>query len=89
MLEQTPIPVSDLSNIKAKVLIIAGDEEGIKTEHTLEIYKNTPNAQLCIMPGTTHYAPASNTKLFNGITDAFLSKPFKRPNSDTIEMIGY
>lgn len=57
MLEQTPIPVSDLSNIKAKVLIIAGDEEGIKTEHTLEIYKNTHNAQLCIMPGTTHYAP--------------------------------
>tara|TARA_B110000046_G_C13021245_1_gene411344 strand:+ start:317 stop:460 length:144 start_codon:yes stop_codon:yes gene_type:complete len=42
MLEQTPIPVLDLSKIKAKVLIIAGDEDGIKTEHTLEIYKIYP-----------------------------------------------
>jgi len=89
MLEQTPIPISDLSKIKAKVLIIAGDEDGIKTEHTLEIYKNITNAQLCIMPGATHYAPASNTKLFNGITDTFLSKTFKRPNSDEVVIIEY
>tara|TARA_B110000046_G_C13021245_1_gene411345 strand:+ start:460 stop:591 length:132 start_codon:yes stop_codon:yes gene_type:complete len=43
------------------------------------------------MPGATHYAPASNTKLFNEITDTFLSKPFKRPNSDfdKVEWIGY
>jgi pimeloyl-ACP methyl ester carboxylesterase len=65
MLDQTPIPVSDLSKIKAKVLIIAGDEDGIKGGHSLEIYKNIPNAQLCVMPGETHFAPASNPKLFN------------------------
>jgi hypothetical protein len=88
MLEQTPIPVSDLSKIKAKLLIIAGDEDGIKGEHILEIYKNIPNAQLCIMPGETHFAPASNPELFNEITDRFLSKPFNRPHSDKVEFIG-
>jgi pimeloyl-ACP methyl ester carboxylesterase len=65
MLDQTPIPLSDLSKIKAKVLIIAGDEDGIKGGHSLEIYKNIPNAQLCVMPGETHFAPGSNPKLFN------------------------
>jgi pimeloyl-ACP methyl ester carboxylesterase len=88
MLDQTPIPLSDLSKIKAKVLIIAGDEDGVKGEHSLEIYKNIPNAQLCIMPGATHYAPASNIELFNGITDRFLSNPFKRPNSEKVDFIG-
>jgi pimeloyl-ACP methyl ester carboxylesterase len=88
MLDQTPIPISYLSKIKAKVLIISGDEDGIKGEHILEIYKNIPNAQLCIMPGETHFAPASNQELFNEITDRFLSKPFNRPHSDKVEFIG-
>jgi pimeloyl-ACP methyl ester carboxylesterase len=88
MMDQTPIPLSDVSKIKAKVLIIAGDEDSVKGEHSLEIYKSIPNAQLCIMPGATHFAPASNIELFNGITDRFLSNPFKRPNSEKVEFIG-
>jgi pimeloyl-ACP methyl ester carboxylesterase len=88
MMDQTPIPLSDLSKIKAKVSIIAGDEDGVKGEHTLEMHQNIPNAQLCIMPGATHFAPASNIELFNGITDRFLSNPFKRPNSEKVDFIG-
>lgn len=80
--DQPNISVKDLSKINAKVLIIAGDEDIIKNEHTLEIYNNIPKAQLCIMPGETHYSPASNPKLFNAIVDRFLSEPFKRPDSD-------
>jgi pimeloyl-ACP methyl ester carboxylesterase len=88
MMNQTPIPLSDLSKIKAKVLIIAGDEDGVKGEHTLEMYQNIPNAQVCIMPGATHFALASNIELFNGITDRFLSNSFKRPNSEKVDFIG-
>jgi pimeloyl-ACP methyl ester carboxylesterase len=87
-MNQTPIPLSDLSKIKAKVLIIAGDEDGVKGEHTLEMYQNIPNAQVCIMPGATHFALASNIELFNGITDRFLSNSFKRPKSEKVDFIG-
>jgi len=80
--DQPNIPIEDLSKIKAKVLIIAGDEDVIRNKHSLEIYENIPQAQLCIMPGETHFAPASNPELFNEIVNRFLSKPFKRPNSD-------
>ena len=82
LLEQPNIPTKDLSRITAKVLIIAGDEDIIRNEHSLEIYNNISKAQLCIMPGETHFAPASNPKLFNSIVDRFLSEPFKRPDSD-------
>ncbi|MCG2420511.1 alpha/beta hydrolase, partial [Aequorivita sp. F47161] len=79
---QPNMPKEDLSKIKAEVLIIAGDEDIILTKHTLEIYENIPKAQLCIMPGETHFAPASNPVLFNEIVNRFLTSPFKRPDSD-------
>ena len=48
--DQPNIPIKDLSKIKAKVLIIAGDEDIIRSKHSLEMYENIPKAQLCIMP---------------------------------------
>ncbi len=73
--DQPNIPTTDLSKIKAKVLIIAGDEDIIRNVHSVEMYENIPNAQLCIMPGETHYTPASNPKYFNEIIDKFFAEP--------------
>lgn len=83
--DQPNIKVSNLSKIKAKVLIIAGDQDIIRGEHSLKIYENIPSAQLCIIPGETHYAPASNPVVFNAIINRFFTEPFKRPNSDWSE----
>jgi pimeloyl-ACP methyl ester carboxylesterase len=80
--DQPNVPIEDLSKITAKVLIIAGDEDIIRNKHSLEMYENIPKAQLCIMPGETHFTPASNPKLFNEIVNRFLLEPFKRPDSD-------
>ncbi len=80
--EQPNIPVADLSKIQVPVLVIAGDKDIIKEVHTLEIYQHIPRAQLCIMPGETHYAPASSPELFNDIVNKFIIEPFKRPDSD-------
>ena len=79
---QPNISIKELSNIKSRVLIMAGDEDIIRNKHSLEIYDNIPKAQLCIMPGETHFTPASNPELFNEIANRFLSEPFKRPDSD-------
>jgi len=82
LVDQPNIPTKDLSKIKAKVLIIAGDKDIIKNEHSVEIFENIPKAQLCIMPGETHFAPASTPEVFNALANKFLSEPFKRPDSD-------
>ena len=79
---QPNIPAKDLSKIKAKVLVIAGDRDVIRNEHTVEIFENIPKAQLCVMPGETHFAPASSPEVFNALANKFLSEPFKRPDSD-------
>ncbi|MNQ22807.1 AB hydrolase superfamily protein YdjP [compost metagenome] len=80
--DQPNIVAKDLSKIKAKVLVIAGDRDVIRNEHTVEIFENIPKGQLCIMPGETHFAPASSPEVFNAIANKFLSEPFKRPDSD-------
>lgn len=80
--DQPNIAAKDLSKIKAKVLVVAGDRDVIRNEHSVEIFENIPKAQLCIMPGETHFAPASNPEVFNAIANKFLSEPFKRPDSD-------
>lgn len=78
---QPNISHDELHKITAVVLIVNGDEDIIKNKHAVEIYENIPHAQLCIMPGKTHYTPASDPEYFNAIANKFLTEPFKRPNS--------
>jgi pimeloyl-ACP methyl ester carboxylesterase len=65
---------SDLNVIKSKTLIIAGDHDMIKGEHTLKIYESIPNAELAILPNSSHFALMENSKLFNEIVLNFLNK---------------
>lgn len=63
---------TDLNVIKSKTLIIAGDHDVIKSEHTLKIFESIPNAQLAILPNSSHAALIENSKLFNEIVLHFL-----------------
>lgn len=48
------IDPADLAGVTAPSLIIAGDRDAIRTDHTVLIAESIPGAQLCIVPGTTH-----------------------------------
>ena len=63
---------TDLNVIKSKTLIIAGDHDIIKGEHTLKIFESIPDAQLAILPNSSHSALIENSKLFNEIVLRFL-----------------
>ena len=80
--DQPNILKSDLKKIKSPVLIIAGDKDIIREEHSVEIYQNIARAHLCILPGETHFTPASNPETFNKIVEKFIAEPFDRPDSD-------
>ncbi|MCR8666534.1 alpha/beta hydrolase [Aestuariibaculum sp. M13] len=82
VLFQPNISHEELQQIEAAVLVVNGDSDIIKNEHAVEIYQNIPKAQLCIMPGETHYTPGSNPNYFNAIIEKFLSEPFTRPTSE-------
>ena len=55
MLEEPKIPSQNLSRITAPTLIITGDRDIITFEHTVELFRAIPKAQLCIAPGSSHF----------------------------------
>lgn len=81
MLDYPDIPYTKLSHIKAPVLIMSGDRDVIRPEHTLKLFQNIPNSQLCIIPGATHGAAWEKKDLFLIIMNDFFNKPFKMPDT--------
>ncbi|MEP6676932.1 MAG: alpha/beta hydrolase, partial [Ferruginibacter sp.] len=75
------ISFEKLKTIKAPVLVMAGDRDAIKTEHTVKIYQAIPNAQLCIVPGSTHFFASEKPNLFNEIVADFFERPFEMPST--------
>jgi pimeloyl-ACP methyl ester carboxylesterase len=54
-LNEPDISHGDLARIVAPTLILAGDRDDITAEHTLELFRSIKGAQLCVVPGTTHF----------------------------------
>jgi pimeloyl-ACP methyl ester carboxylesterase len=69
-----------LETITAPTLVLAGDHDMIRDEHTLEIYHHLPNGELCIFPGATHAIPYDDPVLFNTMVDHFFQTPFVKKN---------
>jgi pimeloyl-ACP methyl ester carboxylesterase len=75
--EQPHIPLTDLQKISCPSLIIGGDHDVIKEEHTMLIYKNIPGAYLWILPGSGHSTPIFYKDDFNKVVDRFFLTPFR------------
>ena len=84
LMTQPNIPVESIQKIQSPVLVIAGDRDIIRGTHTLEMFDNLPNAHLAILPGQTHWAPATDPDGFNALVGKFLEKEFTRPTSKEI-----
>lgn len=75
---QPQIEFSELSKIKAPVLIMSGDRDAIRLEHSIKIFQHIENSNLFVMPGATHFGSYEKPELFNFILDDFFSKPFSK-----------
>ncbi|MBB6331732.1 pimeloyl-ACP methyl ester carboxylesterase [Chryseobacterium sediminis] len=74
MLTQPHITRKDLNKIGSRVLVIAGDKDVIKPEHTELIAKEIPNAELKIYNNATHMIPFENADQLNTDILNFLGK---------------
>jgi len=75
--EQPHIPLADLQKITCPSLVIGGDHDVIKEEHTMLIYKNIPRSYLWILPGSGHSTPVVYKADFNNVVDRFFSNPYR------------
>ncbi|MDP4276682.1 MAG: alpha/beta hydrolase [Bacteroidota bacterium] len=68
---QPAIPLSSLQSIRCPALIIGGDHDLIKIEHTVLIYQSIPQAALWIVPNSGHATLREHAADFNRCVDAF------------------
>ncbi len=74
---QPNIPLQQLHSIKCPSLIVAGDHDVIRVEHTVLISQNIPKAYLWIVPNSGHPTLIEHRDEFNKKVDEFFSMPFK------------
>jgi pimeloyl-ACP methyl ester carboxylesterase len=76
----------DIRTIQAPTLIIIGDQDIVRPEHAVEMYRLLPNARLAILPGNhgsymgEASSPNTNSKipeLFVAMIEEFLALPLK------------
>ena len=63
---------------KCPVLLMSGDRDVIRLEHTIKIFNNIENANLFVMPGGSHFGSYQKPELFNMLLMDFFTKPFSK-----------
>jgi pimeloyl-ACP methyl ester carboxylesterase len=77
LVEQPHITLPVLHSIQCPVLVIGGDHDVIREEHTLQIYKNIPKAYLWILPASGHSTPVVYKEDFNTVVGRFFKTPYR------------
>jgi pimeloyl-ACP methyl ester carboxylesterase len=70
--EDQGIPLADLSGITSPVLVLQGDDDGVRVEHSAAVAAALPEAQLGVVPGTSHGLPLEKPALVNSLLLEFL-----------------
>src|SRR6266511_2621666 len=66
------IPPSELKRIAAPTLVVAGDDDIVSFDHTIELFGSIPNAELAIVPGTSHFLTMKKPDVVNRLTMDFI-----------------
>jgi len=75
---QPDITDKDLQKIKCPVLIMSGDRDVIRLEHSIKIFNNIANSNFFVMPGATHFGSYEKPELFDLVLLDFLNRPFSK-----------
>jgi pimeloyl-ACP methyl ester carboxylesterase len=75
---QPDLTEKDLQKIECPVLIMSGDRDVIRLEHSIKIFDNIANSNLFVMPGATHFGTVEKPELFNLVLLDFLNRPFSK-----------
>jgi pimeloyl-ACP methyl ester carboxylesterase len=67
------LSTADLTGVTSRTLVVAGDDDIISAEHTIELYRGIPDSELAIIPGTSHALTIEKPDLCNRVILDFLT----------------
>jgi pimeloyl-ACP methyl ester carboxylesterase len=82
---QPDISTTELAGVSVPTLVVAADDDIVRLEHTLELYRAIPDSELAVTPGTSHALIFEKPGLVNDLVLDFLATdtpstmmPFRR-----------
>ncbi len=63
----------DLGGLPCRTLVMVGDDDEVRLEHAIEMYRALPSGELAIVPGTSHGLLVEKTDLCNQMILDFLT----------------
>jgi pimeloyl-ACP methyl ester carboxylesterase len=76
--EEPDIALPELAEVCAPVLVMQGDDDIVEVEHSAAVAATLPDAQLAVIPGTSHMAPLEKPDLVNRLILDFLDEQQRR-----------
>lgn len=67
------LTAADLGGVRSRTLVMVGDDDEMPLEHAVAMYEAIPDAELAIVPGTSHGLLAEKPALCNGMIVDFLA----------------
>jgi pimeloyl-ACP methyl ester carboxylesterase len=71
-LTEPTLPGEDLGAITCRTLVMLGDDDEVRLEHAIEMYRSLPRGELAVVPGTSHGLLVEKPRLCNQIMLDFL-----------------
>lgn len=68
------LEVSELAKVAQRSLVMFSDDDLVTPTHMVEMYEGLPNAELAVVPGTSHFLTQEKPELVNAIVLDFLTR---------------
>jgi pimeloyl-ACP methyl ester carboxylesterase len=65
---------ADLRGVPSRTLVMVADDDEVRLEHAIEAYRSLPDAELAVVPGTSHGLLVEKPELCNLLIIEFLTK---------------
>ncbi|GLZ79700.1 oxidoreductase [Actinorhabdospora filicis] len=71
---EKPWTTDDLAGVRARTLIVSGDDDLVTLEHTLSMYRAIPDAELSVIPRASHVLFLDRPELYTRTVEEFLTR---------------
>jgi pimeloyl-ACP methyl ester carboxylesterase len=71
--EEPSLTPDDLHKVTTRTLVMVGDDDEVRLEHAIEMYRAIPDCELAIVPGTSHGLLVEKPALCNRLILDFLT----------------
>ena len=72
-IEEPTLAPDDLGGVNNRTLVMVGDDDEVRLEHAVAMYRGIRDAELMVVPGTSHGLLVEKPELCNDVIIEFLT----------------